>query len=60
MIFEIFDSFDFFIKLATNHKNFIFLAAKARKREIKFAIERQEFRFNRNYIMPPASLRILI
>ena len=51
-LFEIFDSFDFFIKVATNHNNFIFLAVKVRNREIKFTIEGQSYRFSRNYYAP--------
>ena len=49
ILFEIFDSFDFFIKVATNHNNFIFLAVKVRNREIKFTIEVLDYRFSRNY-----------
>ena len=49
ILFEIFDNFDFFIKVATNHNNFIFLAVKVRNREIKFTIEGLDYRFSRNY-----------
>ena len=58
ILFEIFDNFDFFIKVATNHNNFIFLELQSklyRKREIKFTIEGLV-----EIIMTPAYSKIVI